>query len=260
MNDASEGNALAGRLVQARRTGAGRFEAALAPRDAAAAMRVQRDVASRLGIRVGGWKAGFSPDGVPFAGPLDAGTIVPSPGTRNLAPGDHVIVEVELAFRLARDLPSRETSRDDVLAAIGEAIVGIELIRGRLGEPPDVPFLAFLADNAGNDGYVVGASTRDFRPLDLPRLRCRLCVDGVAVHDKLGGHPQGDPIEPIRAYLAHANDALGGLRAGHVITTGSLTTPIRAAKPGRFEASIEGIGEVRLDVAPGSAPAAPIAR
>jgi 2-keto-4-pentenoate hydratase len=247
-DDASLSNALAARLVDARRKGAGRLEPALIPVDAAAAMRVQRDVARALGARIGGWKLGFGPDGTPFAGPLYEAAIARSPATRQLAPGDHVIVEVELAFRLARDLPSRETSRQDILAAVDEAIVGIELIRGRLGEPPAVPFLAFLADNAGNDGYVKGGSTRDFRELDLSVLRCRLSVGGRTVHDRAGGHPQGDPLEPIRAYLARANDALGGLRAGQVVTTGSLTAPIRAEDAVRFEASIEGVGVVRLDL------------
>ena len=249
MTDTPSHDALVARLVAARGAGGGRFEAALAPPDAAGAMRVQRDVALRLGARVGGWKVGIAADGAPFAGPLYEEAIARSPATRRLAPGDHVLIEVELAFRLARDLPSRPTSREEVLAAIDEAIAGIELIRGRLGEPPAVPFLAFLADNAGNDGYVVGASTRDFRKLDLSALRCHLAVDGATVHDKVGGHPQDDPIAPIRAWLAHANDALGGLRAGQVVTTGSLIVPIRAERPGRYEASIEGIGEVRLDLA-----------
>jgi 2-keto-4-pentenoate hydratase len=247
-DDALPADALAARLVEAHRNGPRRFEAALVPADAAAAMRVQHDVARRLGAQIGGWKVGFGPDGVPFAGPLYETGIVVSPATRPLAAGDHVLVEVELAFRLARDLPSRETSRDEIVAAIDSAIVGIELIRGRLGEPPAVPFLAFLADNAGNAGYVTGGSTRDFRSLDLTRLRCRLSVDGRMVHDKVGGHPQGDPIEPIRAWLARADDALGGLRAGHVVTTGSFTTPFRAEAAARFEASMAGIGEVRLDL------------
>jgi 2-keto-4-pentenoate hydratase len=250
MTDTLPHDALAARLVAARHTGRGRFEPALAPPDAAGAMGVQRDVAKRLGARIAGWKVGFGPDGAPFAGPLYESGIVRSPGTRRLAAGDHVLVEVELAFRLARDLPSRETPRQEIVDAIDVAVAGIELIRGRLGEPPDVPFLAFLADNAGNDGYVTGAATHDFRKLDLSALRCRLAVDGATVHDKVGGHPQGDPIEPIRAYLAHANDALGGLRAGQLVTTGSLTAPFRAGKPARFEASIEGIGEVRLELAP----------
>jgi len=247
-DDALQADALAARLVDARRQGRGRFEAAHVPADAAAAMRVQADVARRLGAQVGGWKVGFGPDGVPFAGPLYQAAIVRSPATRPLAPGDHVIVEVELAFRLARDLPSRETSRDEIVAAIDSALVGIELIRGRMGEPPAVPFLAFLADNAGNDGYVTGGSTQDFRNLDLARLRCRLSVGDKLVHDKVGGHPQGDPIEPIRAWLAGGDDTLGGLRAGQVVTTGSFTTPFRAEDAARFEASMEGIGEVRLEL------------
>ena len=60
---------LAQRLVdlrQGRPCPAG-FEAAPAPTDAAAAMAVQAEVTHALHERIGGWKVGIGPDGVPFA-------------------------------------------------------------------------------------------------------------------------------------------------------------------------------------------------
>lgn len=215
------------------------------PRDFASAMQAQREVAAALGERVAGWKVGFSPDGLPVAGPLYASVVQPSPATRPLA-SRGFIVEIELAFRLARDLPPREYTRDEILDAVGEALIGVELIRGRFGEPPSAPFPAFLADNLGNAGYVTGEATRDFRRLDLKCLRCRFEVDGALVQEQAGGHPQGDPVEPMRAYASRPIDALGGLKAGQVITTGTLTKPLTLDRAARIEASLEGIGRVSL--------------
>ncbi len=78
-------------------------------------MGVQDDVAHAC-AQVGGWKVGFGPDGVPFAGPLyQAGSRVrPRPTARPRRSRDRV----ELAFRLARDLPPGRYAAEALLAAI----------------------------------------------------------------------------------------------------------------------------------------------
>jgi 2-keto-4-pentenoate hydratase len=232
-------------LVAAHRGGGEAASDGAPPQDYAGAMHVQRDVAAALGARVAGWKVGFAPDGTAVAGPLYEAVVQRSPARRAL-PARGFIVEIELAFRLARDLPARAYTRDDILDAAGEALIGIELIHGRFGEPPSAPYVAFLADNLGNDGYVTGESTRHFRALDLKALALRFEVDGTVVEDKRGGHPQGDPVEPLRAYASRPNDALGGLKAGQVVTTGSLSAPLRLDRAARLEASLDGVGRVAL--------------
>ena len=217
------------------------------PADYASAMRVQRDVARALNATVAGWKVGFSADGVPVAGPLYASVLRPGHTSFPL-PDRGFIVEIELAFRLARDLPRKPYTRAEILDAIDEALIGIELIAGRRGEPPSVPYFAFLADNIGNAGYATGASTRAFRALDLKALPLRFTLDGQIVQEGPGGHPQGDPVEPLRAYASQPMDELGGLRKGQVITTGSLTKPLRFERAVRIDASLEGVGGVSADL------------
>lgn len=237
---------LARRLLEARAGRPAAYEDALAPPDAAAAMAVQAAVARELGEKVAGWKVGIGGDGTPFAAPLLAGALHASPAA--LPVGTHVLIEMEIAVRLARDLAPGEHSRAAILDAVGEVLVGIEVIRGRLGEPPAIPFLAFLADNGANLAYVTGGGTRAFGALDVTALPCRLAIDGAVEHEKAGGHPQGDPIAPIRAYLARSNDRLGGLRAGHVVTTGSLNKPVRVERAARIEVAIEGLGGAALQL------------
>lgn len=237
---------LAERLAAARSAPPGSLDSAFVPLDHAAAMAVQAEVMRALGESVGGWKVGIGVDGVPFAAPLYSSALVASPARVPL--GGYVLIEMEIAFRLQRDLPPGDYARDAILAACDQVVAGIEVLRGRYGEPPAVPFLAFLADNGANLAYVTGGTTGALPTLDLTALPCRLSIGGEVVHERIGGHPQGDPIEPIRRYLAKSNDRLGGLRAGQVVTTGSLNKPVRLDAPARVAVDIAGVGRVALEI------------
>lgn len=219
---------------------------ALQPADLAAAYAVQPRVADALGAKVAGWKVGVRPEGTPMAAPIYAHLVQESGATWTLPATGPLVVEVELAFRLHEDLPSRAESwtRDEVVEAVGEVLVGLELIRWRFegDEPP--PFLAFLADNLGNAGYVIGDATRDFRRLDLARRRCRVSVDADLAHDAIGGHPQDDPWAPLLACLDQGLMGLGGFRAGQFVTTGSLIVPLRPSRRTVVRAELAGIGSV----------------
>lgn len=236
---------LAQRLAGARSAPPGTLDLALVPLDHAAAMAVQAEVTGALGESVGGWKVGIGGDGIPFAAPLYSGALIASPARVPL--GDYVLIEMEIAFRLKRDLPPGDYARDAILAACDQVVAGIEVLRGRFGEPPAVPFLAFLADNGANLAYVIGGAAGALRTLDLTALPCRLAIGGKVVHDGVG-HPHGDPIEPIRRYLAKSNDRLGGLRAGQIVTTGSLNTPVRVETPALVEVDIGGVGRAVLQL------------
>src|ERR671913_398677 len=95
---------LASALIAARRGSAASRDPTPVPGDLREAMRVQRDVLHALGDTVAGWKVGSSPDGVPVAGPLYASLVRAGKSSVRLSERGF-IVEIELAFRLARDLP-----------------------------------------------------------------------------------------------------------------------------------------------------------
>ena len=104
-------------------TRARQFEAAadLAPATAQEAYRVQDLVFAALypGQRAGAWKVGGPrPDIEPTAAPIPAARLYASPA-RVPAQGFHMIgIEVELAFRLGRDLPPRAApNREEVPSA-----------------------------------------------------------------------------------------------------------------------------------------------
>jgi 2-keto-4-pentenoate hydratase len=239
-------------LVAARRSGTRLvLDPETVPADIPEAFAVQTAVAHALGARVAGWKVGFAPDSdQPVAAPMFQDGFRAAGGSWKLPANAPLIVEVEIAFRLARDLPLRDRpyTREEILAAADAVLIGLELIASRVGEAKDVPYPTFLADNIGNLGYVTGDEIRDFAALDLTALRCRLRLDGEVVHDAVGGHPQRDPVEPLRAWASCAVDGLAGLRQGQIVTTGSLSGVTRVHRPAVLDADIEGIGAVTLDV------------
>lgn len=229
-----------------------RYDEALAPRDLAAAYAAQARIAEALRAEVAGWKVGIRPDGTPMAAPIYAHRVKASGAIWPIPTEGPLLVEVELAVRLADDLPARASgyTRDEVAAAVGEVLIGIELIHWRFATPDPPPFLAFLADNLGNAGYVTGDATRDFRTLDLARRRCRISVDAAVAHDRIGGHPQDDPLAPLVACLGQGLMGLGGLRAGQVVTTGSLIVPLRPEQRTVIRGELDGIGSVVATLAP----------
>ncbi|MDB5533639.1 MAG: hypothetical protein JWO28_1954 [Hyphomicrobiales bacterium] len=228
------------------------YEPSLLPVDNAAAYAIQAEVAGALGTIPAGWKVGLIPGGGAFGAPILASDLMTSGATYGLWPDiGGVKIEAELAVRLARDLPPRHGkpyTRQDLLDAIGEVFVGIELVATRFNNVDDAPFAARLADNFNNGAYVVGGGTKMFAAIDLSQVRCRLSVDGEVTNDRLGGHSEGDPLVPVVAWASAQCDLLGGLKAGQFITTGTLNVPVALNRAAKLEASLEGLGAVSLAV------------
>jgi len=209
---------------------------------------VHAAVAAALGCRVEAWKVSI-PEGVGTYAPMFDRAVKPS-GTAVAQIENGFLVEIELAVRLISDLaprPGRPWTRDEVAAACGEALVGIELVAGRqLGTPPDVPFPAWFGDNMGNHTYAVGASVPFAAVASrLDSLRCTVTVDGAVSHDA-PGHPLGDPLKPLVACANAQVDRFGGFRAGQLVTLGSINKPVLVTGPATLTGALDGIGTVTV--------------
>jgi len=151
-------------------------------------------------------------------------------------------IETELGFRLRHDLPARPNaySRDEIVAAIESVHASFEIVGARLGEPPDAAFTAFLADNLGN-AYTVAASGC---PCDALPQRALLHRQGTFCAE--GSHPNGDPLGPLLAYANRQADALGGLKQGQLIITGSFNKAVPVTIDSKFEGVFEGLAPVEV--------------
>lgn len=189
---------------------------------------VQREVAEALGQNVGGWKVAIGPGGVPIGAPLLASTIHGDGVCLGLPAGDFIKIETELALRLASDLPPRAVpyTRGDIVAAIASASSAFEIVIPRAGEPPEIPFGFYLADYLGNGATVLGPPAAWTPP---PQgCRAQLWLDEAFA--ATGEHPQIDPLASLLAYANCQPDQMGGLRAGQIVMTGSITKPLLLGK------------------------------
>jgi len=233
-------------LVRAHLTGKRvAFSCLPVPHSLASAMQVQASVQGQLARLVGGWKVAIGPRQLPVAAPLLY--LYPAAGGVPLFPD--CSIEVELAVQLRKDIPRRDVGaydRADMLDAIEKVVLGIEIIGSRFDNVAEVPFLSFLADNLGNRGYVVGESMPLSALDEVNGLDCKVTLDSQPLYDASASHPNRDPLLPLLAYANAQSDHLGGLKAGQVVTTGSLCGVLPIQATGLLKASISQLGQIAV--------------
>lgn len=82
--------------------------------------------------------------------------------------------------------------------------------------------------------------------LDLREVEAVLTFDGRAVTETRGGNPAADVWRLLRWLAAHAAARGLPLRAGQIVTTGSLTGMLFTEAGTRVEATMAGVGTVAL--------------
>lgn len=242
----SESEAVAKELVRAHLTGKGVACASLPVLPGpASAMQVQAMVQKQLTKPVDGWKVAIGPQQLPVAAPL----LELYPDSSEMSLFRDCMIEVELAVRLSKDLPTRESGsyqRSDILDSIERVVLGIEVIGGRFDSAKNVPFLSFLADHLGNRAYVVGGSVPISVLSEINGLDCHVTLGGQTLYHAPASHPAGDPLVPLMAYANAQSDYVGGLKAGQVVTTGSLCGVLPISAAGLLKADVAQVGTVSV--------------
>jgi len=237
-------NAVQG-LLEARRTGK-QMPVPFAMRDRAMVYAIQDGVAKATGP-VSGWKVGAkTPTADPNCAPLLANTLVASPAKFDGKSMHMVGVEVEISFHIVRDIPARSTpvARDEALAAVGDAFIGMEVVDTRLADFKSADPEWLLADNQMNHALVIGSSIKDWKGLDWATLQVHQIIDGKVEVDQKGGLGSVDPTRPLAWMIDHAVRERGGIRKGQAITTGSWTG-LRYYAPGtKARGEFVGLGAV----------------
>lgn len=189
------------------------------------AYQIQSGVVAAVG-EVGGWKTGAdSAISVPIAAPIFADRIYPS-GTHLPAGSMRLIgLEAELAFRLANDLPPRETlySEAEFIAAVDCMLPVIELVDSRLLDFEAAGAMWKLADNQINSGLVFAEPIVDWQSLEYSKQQVVLKCAGKFVADGNGWIYPGTPVGLATRLVNSFKDHCGGMRAGQILTLGSLT-------------------------------------
>ncbi len=238
---------LAEKLLEARRSGVPIvMTGAERPESAAAAYAVQEAVTRALGP-IGGWKVGAAgPEALPSGAPLPESGILPS-GTVLDTTFTNRLVESEIAFRIAHDLPPRAApyTRDEVIAAVASCHPVIEVVQWRIGDFATASLPVKLADSVGHGALIVGAPIDGWQALDFPRLTVTQEIEGEPLK-QAQGNPAGEMMRLI-AWLANQGAVwAGGLKAGQIVTCGSWTGALPAGAGAAVQVTFAGTSPVSL--------------
>jgi len=160
-------------------------------------------------------------------------------------------VEVELAFRLKRDLKGPDLTIFDVLEATDYIVPAIEIIDARIEQVDKTTgatrkVFDTISDNAANAGLVLGG--RPVRPndVDLRWVSALLHRNGVIEESGVAaavlGHPAHGPAWLANKLAPHGEH----LEAGEIILGGSFTAPVPAARGDTFHVDYGPLGSIAV--------------
>lgn len=194
---------------------------ALRPADFAAAYAIQAAVERGLNLTPRAWKVG-APDAksTPSAAPIY--DVMQGPARIDPRRMHMIGVEAELAAVFTRSLPMCDAPYGDaeVLAAVGEVRVVIEVCDSRLTNWQTADDATKLADHQLNHALVVGDGIADPQSLHYTDLAVRTLVDDQVLKEGTGTHAVGNPLT-LLPWLANHARSRGGLPAGTIVTMGA---------------------------------------
>jgi len=188
----------------------------------------------------------------PIAGCLHSAQVVRGPATVRQSGYGRLVVEFELAFQMGRNLPLDRApfSAESIAPAVRAVMPAFELADDRGADYATLPSrgLELAADNAWNEGAVLGTPVEDWRAIDLSAVRGVAYVNGATVGEGRGADSMGHPLAALAWIANHLSGHGQALRAGDFILSGSLVTS-KFPQPGdqlRFEAGALGAVELRV--------------
>ncbi|MBC2653520.1 2-keto-4-pentenoate hydratase [Novosphingobium aerophilum] len=149
--------------------------------------------------------------------------------------------EAEIAFVLGADLPSPDTTLEDVAAAVATVHAAIEIVDSRIADWK-ITFADTVADNGSSAFFVLAEAGLPLAGLDLPGAAMTMSVNGEVASSGVGAAVMGNPLNAA-TWLARTLASAGEpLKAGDVLLAGALG-PMVALKPGDVVvAEVAGIG------------------
>ncbi|MEK0430032.1 MAG: hypothetical protein RL001_2559 [Pseudomonadota bacterium] len=160
-------------------------------------------------------------------------------------------IECEVAVRLAKDLLPRAEpyTRESVAEAVGEVMVGMELVDERYTDYRTLGVRTLAADDFYNAGCVLGEPVKDWHHLDLANLTGRTWINEVEVASGNSSLVMGHPLNAL-AWLAnaHGEHGLPGLKAGEFILLGSVVETQWLNAGDRVRIDVSGLGSASLNV------------
>jgi len=216
------------------------------------ALAIQRRLQALLAVATGGWKCSLpTPERALSYAAIFAPSISRTSPYVVATRAKVARIEPEIAFVLGRGLPprARPYGEEEVRASIAETRLVLEILASRYADPGAVEFAEVLADQIVNEGLFIGPVVED--ALSRPLAQFPVSVDGPEqepLHRRDGRHPDGHPLRPL-VWLANelaADAALGGLKAGEIVTTGSYAGALEVSFQTPLHIRFGSLGEIAV--------------
>lgn len=185
----------------------------------------------------------------PCAGRLYQASVVRSGTSLSLSEFRHPGIELEIAVRLGRDLPPLEGPypSDTVEDAVESCMGSIEIVDDRYEDWRGIGTPTLVADDFFSAGCVLGDPVPFKQPPSLAEESCLLLRDGVPQGTGSGRDILGDPLAALQ-WLANNPPAPEGLKAGEIVTLGSVVKTLWIDEPCRLEGRYNTLGSVKLEL------------
>ncbi|MGE0873974.1 MAG: 2-keto-4-pentenoate hydratase [Burkholderiales bacterium] len=188
----------------------------------------------------------------PIAGAMHEFQVLRSPARTSAAGHVRLIVEFEICMQLGSDLPPRQQpyTAKEAGSAVAAVMPALELADDR---DADYAVLAahgldLIADNARNEGAVLGTPVQAWQAIDLATLRGVASINGSVVGEGSGTDAMGHPLNVVAWIANHLATRGQVLAAGDVVITGSLVTSKFPRAGDRISFDAGALGTVALDV------------
>lgn len=227
------------------------------PRTIDEAYAIQDRLVDMLGDSVGGWFLGCTNVAIqqqlglnePYYARLLESSVQESPSSLRPPKELSAVLELELAFRLSKDIPPKrgEYTENEIPSFIASVHPAIEVVIGHFRDWTHKDIYSVIADN-GTDGVLVhGEGVTEWQSLNLNEVPIKLSVNGNVVREGTGGNVLDGPLSAM-TWLANHCDRSPGLRAGHINNMGSCT-PMYFAQPGDVAVADFGpLGTVTVEI------------
>jgi 2-keto-4-pentenoate hydratase len=206
--------------------------------------------AARLATDAAGYKIGLTSKtmqamcglATPVAGMVLANGVHVSPATIPAKTHGRLGLEFEIAVRLARDV-------DDpahVVEAIGGVAPAVELVDDRGCDYRALDALSLVADNAWNAGVVHGEFVAQWP--ELADVEGVALANGAEIGRGFGRDVLGHPFAALTWLAKHLAERGQYLRAGDIVSTGSLIPTHFPTATTNYSYAVDGLGEISCRV------------
>jgi 2-keto-4-pentenoate hydratase len=167
-----------------------------------------------------------------------------------LRQGDKVLIEVEIAFELAREIRPGQPI-DDLATIVRSASLSVEVVRSHFVDRTQVALPSFVADNSGFHALIRGPTVNLHQVANIGKSEVRLLRDGAEASVTAPVDDRPDPFAALRTFLIMASEREQVLAEGLIVSTGNLVLPHQTQSAGHYHASLhQAIVEFSLRAVP----------